>query len=134
MVIDPGGIYETEELARLMHGIKYMHGVGEFAYIQTNLVKPTSTGNPNVDTPALEEYYRKIFRENYGLFAAPIGSMKIVWTPNSQDPTKGTLLVYPNKNATTPYYEHPAIPIGDAKVYIQSHWGSGVAFAGITIS
>jgi len=60
--------------------------------------------------------------------------MKIVWTPNSQDPTMGTLSVYLNKDATTPYYVDSTVPKGDALVYIQSHWGSGVTFTNLEIN
>jgi hypothetical protein len=111
--LDSGIKYENEHLSQLMNGVGYKKDLYNI-----------------VDSAA--KSYRQLFEENYKLFSGNGGKMKIVYDA-------GTLSVYVWKDDSyIKYYEAADVPITggdrDGRVYIQSHWGSGVTFSDISIT
>ena len=117
--------YANEALSTLMNGVKYNFAVAEFANIQTSL------NISNFGTPL--DYYKAIFVENYNKFCGNGCQLKITWTPSTTGSTTGALKIYVG-NEVNPYYQENNVSIGDARIYLQSHWGSGVSFSNIQLT
>jgi len=122
----PAKKYTNEELTRLMNGVGYN--------------KPLHNIDGSiVPAPGVNKTPEQLFQENYTKFSGNGGTMKIVFDAVTNG--IGTLSVYIKENGTyppTPYYKATNVPITgnglDGRVYIQSHWGSGVTFSDVTIT
>jgi RHS repeat-associated protein len=120
--------YEGEELSRLMSGIKYGLKGSDFGRIyhidDKGIIHPFNAVNPTI------ENFKELFEHNYKLFNGAT-KMKILYFG-------GNLEVYVGKPGETLtiknlYYRDTGINIGDGKIYLQAHWGSGVQFSNITV-
>jgi hypothetical protein len=119
--------YAEEEISRLMSGIKYGLTRPDFGRIYLNdkgFFRPFSAVHPTI------EDFRELFEYNYKLFDGAT-KMKILYFA-------GNLEVYVGKPGETLtiknlYYRDTGIDIGDGKIYLQAHWGSGVQFSNITV-
>ncbi|MDR0337354.1 MAG: hypothetical protein LBI18_09715 [Planctomycetaceae bacterium] len=121
-------LYAEEELTRLMSGVKYGLKGNDFGKIYQlngeNNLRAFSAVNATIDD------YKTLFEYNYNLFNGPT-KMKILFY-------SGNLEVYIGKpseklSGKNLYYRDTGINIGDGKIYLQNHWGSGVQFSNIIV-
>ncbi|MDR1480756.1 MAG: LamG domain-containing protein [Planctomycetaceae bacterium] len=138
-MISQGSLGNYEELARLLNGIGYNQPLNEDVYDYANAI-------PQPGDLAWQKLYLTL-QNNYNNCKQTGNEMEIYWQRTSavgDDTVKGHLRVYMILSGIrTLYYEKTEVTILnavpeetkklDGRIYIQTHWGSGVEFENIQI-
>ncbi|MDR0522385.1 MAG: pentapeptide repeat-containing protein, partial [Planctomycetaceae bacterium] len=129
--ITPTNDKNYERLTQLMHGIGYNQKLGGNVVKSLDEDQATGTGAAKMLDMLTRNYQRY---KPAGQPEIPNKGMKITWKPATGQTTTGTLTVYLIvQGSEVLYYQENGVSIADGRIYIQSHWGSGVKFDNIQI-
>ncbi|MDR1480607.1 MAG: hypothetical protein LBJ00_16890 [Planctomycetaceae bacterium] len=119
----------TEKLTQLLNGIRYNGNLSNF-YDYVNADGSMGTW---------QKLYNTLVN-NYNRWQGTADKeLEIYWKPSEVGQTQGTLEVYAKINGQwLKYYDESGVEISnggslDGRIYIQTHWGSGVKFKEISI-
>jgi hypothetical protein len=130
-----------ETLFQLMDGVGYNVQPAQ-AIIYDYEYAPNAI-NPAVANPAKWEKLFNTLSNNYSHSQPNNNEIEIYWNPDNNKSGKGTLIVRKKIGGQwKEYYAEKHVPLSgnvsdtltlDGRIYIQSHWGSGVTFKDIQI-